>query len=207
MRRWFTRMAVWALASAQAFAGETWVESELKEAERQAEKRQFALAHALYRNLLAAHLIAPLNATALEQARAGLAASASRLQAEQRQIANPLFVERATRLGYVKVGPAWMPTQAKERLAADALARAERLTHGKACPACKGQGINSCPNCNEGIVRCIGCLGTGRTGGSPITSRGSSCLSCDGRGKVKCLLCKGTGCGVCPKCEGVGVVE
>ncbi|MBI5397125.1 MAG: hypothetical protein HZA91_17645 [Verrucomicrobia bacterium] len=207
MKPWFALAFAFVLGPALVTGEEDWVKSDLNEAAKRFDQRQFSLAHDIYRNLLLAHQAAPLGATVLEQARAGIAATTARLKADESGSPGAAFVERAKRLGFAQVGAAWLPAQVKERLSADATARLRRLAQGKACPACKGQGVNVCPNCAFGKVRCMGCSGTGRTGGSAITSRGAPCPACDGRGRAKCLLCKGTGYGVCPKCEGIGAVE
>jgi hypothetical protein len=207
MKNWFPATMVLAVAARLMAADEDWVSKELDAAAQQIEQRQFVLAHDVYRNLAFVHQAAPLNATAIQQVQNGIAATAGRLKADEARTTSAGFVERAKRLGYVQVGPAWMPPQAKERLSANAAVKLGKLAQAKACPACRGQGVSVCANCQSGIVRCMACNGTGRAGGSPITSRGAPCLICDGRGKTRCLLCKGTGFIVCPKCDGVGTVE
>jgi hypothetical protein len=207
MKNRFLLLIALGMAARLVVAEDDWRAGELKDAFRQLEQRQYNLSHDIYRNALLVHQAVPLNATALEQARSGIAATAARLKIDEARTPGAAFMERVKRLGFVQVGTAWMPPQAKERLSSDAAAKLVRLAHGRACLVCKGQGINTCPNCVSGVVRCMGCSGTGRMGGSPITSRGAMCLACDGRGKIKCVLCRGTGCGVCPKCDGIGVVE
>ena len=207
MKNWFPATIVLAVAARLMAAEEDWVSKELDAAAQQLEQRHFALAHDVYRNLALVHQVAPLNAMAIQQVHNGIAATAGRLKADEVRTTSAGFVERAKRLSYVQVGSAWMPPQAKERLPANAAAKLGKLVQAKACPACQGQGVSSCANCQFGIVRCMACNGTGRTGGSPITSRGAPCVLCDGRGKVKCSLCRGTGFVVCPKCDGLGAVE
>ena len=204
MKNRFLGMIALVMAARLVAAENNWLAGELKDASQQLEQRQYGLVHDIYRNVLLVHQAVPLNATALEQTRSGLAATAARLNADEARTPGAAFMERAKRLGFVQVGTAWMPPQAKERLSSDAAAKLARLAHGKTCLVCKGQGVNICPNCVFGVVRCMVCSGTGRTGGSPITSRGATCMACDGRGKVKCVLCRSAGYSVCPKCDGIG---
>lgn len=207
MKNRFVGMIALAMAVRIVTAENDWLASELKDASQQLEQRQYGLAHDIYRNVLLVHQAVPLNATALEQARSGLAATAARLNADEARTPGAAFVERAKRFGFVQVGTAWMPPQAKERLSSDAAAKLARLAHGKACLVCKGQGVNICPNCVSGVVRCMSCNDMGRAGSSLITPRGTPCMVCDGRGKIRCVLCRGAGYGICPKCDGVGDVE
>lgn len=207
MNGWLFPAIVIAAAARLAAADPDWVAGELEAATREFENRRFALARDIYRNLLVAHQAAPLNATALAQAREGLATTARQLRGQEPKAPGAAFVERVQQLGFVQAGAAWLPSATKAHLAADAAAKLGRLARGEACPACKGAGVGVCPNCVAGAARCISCSGTGRTGGATVSFRGAPCPFCDGRGKARCVLCKGSGYGVCPKCDGIGVVE
>jgi hypothetical protein len=207
MKKCFFLAIMLAAAARLGAADGDWVAGELEAATREFEQRRFPLAHDIYRNLLVAHQAAPLNASALAQARDGMAVTARQLRGDEQKGLGAAFVERVQRLGYVQVGPAWLPPAVKAHLPADATAKLARLGQGKVCLACKGAGVCVCPNCVAGVARCISCSGTGRAGGSPITSRGAPCPFCDGRGKAKCVLCKGSGYGICPKCDGTGLLE
>lgn len=207
MNKWFSLTIMLAAAARLLAAEGDWVAGELEAATREFDQRRFPLARDIYRNLLVTHQAVPLNATALAQARDGMAATARQLRGNEQKTPGAAFVERVQRLGFVQAGTAWLPPAVKAGLLADAAAKLTRLARGNACPACKGVGVSVCPNCVAGVARCISCSGTGRTGGSPVTFRGAPCPFCDGRGKAKCVLCKGSGYGVCPKCDGIGIVE
>lgn len=207
MKRWLAVLMVLAMGRAPGAAADSWPASELKEAAKQIGQRDFAFAHDLYRNVLLVHQAAPLGANDLQAARRGIAASGGRLKAAEATAFGKAFLDRAKQLGFVQVGAAWVPSAVKDRLSADGAGCLERKSRAKACPACRGPGVNICPNCENGSARCMSCSGTGRTGGAAITTRGAECLPCNGRGKLKCPFCSGASFSVCPKCEGLGVVD
>ena len=205
MKRWFA-VTIIALVSTLSHATDEWVASELKDASKQRDERQFGLAFEICHNLLLVHRAVPLGRDAADEAKFMLGGVGGRIQAANPKIFSEQFVARAKRLGFVQIGCAWMPAGAKERLSAEAAARLEKLGRAETCAVCKGACVTACVNCLRGTVRCMACMGTGQAAGGGAVVR-AMCPVCNGQGKSKCTFCRGSGFVACPKCGGCGLGE
>lgn len=96
------------------------------------------------------------------------------------------------------IGSGWVPCP-------NSACRGGKVT----CPRCDGHGQYECTKCKSliigsifgpsGTVTCRGCGGTGKTSGN-------TCITCNGRGKVRCPKCGGAKKLTCEKCAGQGTL-
>jgi len=193
-----------ALVSTSGDAADGWVAGELKEAQAQLNQRQFAQSFEICHNLLLINRAAPLGRDASDQAKSILGAAGRYVKAGNPKAFSEEFLARAKRLNFVSVGCAWMPSEAKAQLSAKAATTLEQLAQAKLCTQCNGACITDCPNCENGMAKCLPCNGTGRATGGGTFAR-TQCPVCSGKGKSVCTFCRGSGFIPCPKCGGGGI--
>lgn len=111
---------------------------------------------------------------------------------------------------YRRVGRAWLPASAAERLSVKQAALV-RSSWPVPCDKCLGAGRTDCPECDSaGVVDCPDCEGgnvfikvEGTLVKGPI-SRSEKCKACKGIGVIACKKCSGTGGVLCKECSGRG---
>lgn len=203
MKKWLA-VTVIALVSTLSFAANGWVAGELKEASAQLDQRQFAQAFEICHNLLLIHRAAPLGQNASDEARFLLGTAGRRVKAGNPKVFSDEFLARAKRLNFVQAGCAWMPAEAKAQLSAEATTKLDKQPQAKLCTQCNGACITDCPNCENGMAKCLPCNGTGRATGGGTFAR-TQCPVCSGKSKSVCTFCRGSGFIPCPKCGGAGI--
>jgi len=129
----------------------------------------------------------------------------SRARAEERYVT----IQQARK--YAKVGGAWLPSEAPEKLSVKQNARVRRSTSSP-CEECMGFGKTDCKDCEStGVIDCEACedgnvfIKVNAELTKMTLSRSEKCKQCREKGLLLCAKCGGSGGVLCRKCNGKGL--